>query len=230
MVDGDACTGMNELHVWSSTPSSQTNNKWVTSVYFLRRYRILDEYPTEPFTEVYWIKFQKINSARYCVQTVHNFGFGFCRNVTYVNNGHVKQQFARNTFKLRKTCTKLVLNKTCSAKSSKKSKPFISWICKCFTASCICIWLQEVFFSLQNQVEKVSLILYQPLLVYMYFTLSHLHSWINLREMSGAQSQSIYFSTEKKYVYMYVYIHHTVWLLDHHAMKKMFQVCFIGVV
>ena len=29
------------------------------------RYRILDDYPTEPFTEVYWIKFQRINSARY---------------------------------------------------------------------------------------------------------------------------------------------------------------------
>ncbi|RMX44859.1 hypothetical protein pdam_00020315, partial [Pocillopora damicornis] len=26
-------------------------------------YRILDDYPTEPFTEVYWIKFQRINSA-----------------------------------------------------------------------------------------------------------------------------------------------------------------------
>ena len=30
------------------------------------RYRFLDEYPAEPFTEVYWIKFQRINSARYC--------------------------------------------------------------------------------------------------------------------------------------------------------------------
>lgn len=31
----------------------------------LCRYRILDEYPAEEFTEVYWIKFQKIDAARY---------------------------------------------------------------------------------------------------------------------------------------------------------------------
>ena len=29
------------------------------------RYHILDDYPAEPFTEVHWIKFQRINSARY---------------------------------------------------------------------------------------------------------------------------------------------------------------------
>ena len=28
------------------------------------RYRLLDEYPSEPFTDVYWIKFAAIDSAR----------------------------------------------------------------------------------------------------------------------------------------------------------------------
>ena len=69
----------------------------------------MDEYPTEPFTEVYWIKFQKINSARYCVYTL-----------TLV--------LVSAEMLLAKTCTKLVLNKMCSAKSSKKRNPFISGI------------------------------------------------------------------------------------------------------
>lgn len=30
------------------------------------RYRHLDEYPCEEFTEVYWIKFCSIAAARYC--------------------------------------------------------------------------------------------------------------------------------------------------------------------
>ena len=31
---------------------------------FVFRYQILDDYPAEQFTKVYWIKFQKINAAR----------------------------------------------------------------------------------------------------------------------------------------------------------------------
>jgi len=34
----------------------------------VEEYRLLDEYPAEEFTEVLWIKFVKIQSARYFVQ------------------------------------------------------------------------------------------------------------------------------------------------------------------
>ena len=33
-------------------------------MYFMFRYRILDEYPSEPYTDVYWVKFVDISSAR----------------------------------------------------------------------------------------------------------------------------------------------------------------------
>lgn len=38
-------------------------------------YRFLDDYPTEPFTEVYWIKFQRINSARVAKKKLDNRSF-----------------------------------------------------------------------------------------------------------------------------------------------------------
>ncbi|KAJ7375497.1 RNA-binding protein 48 [Desmophyllum pertusum] len=41
----------------------------------IEEYRILDDYPTEPFTEVYWIKFQRINSARIAKKKLDNRSF-----------------------------------------------------------------------------------------------------------------------------------------------------------
>jgi len=37
----------------------------------IEEYRLLDEYPVEEFTEVLWIKFVRIQSARYLLYTVH---------------------------------------------------------------------------------------------------------------------------------------------------------------
>ncbi|RDD40201.1 RNA-binding protein 48 [Trichoplax sp. H2] len=41
----------------------------------IQEYRILDEYPTEEFTEVYWIKFQRIDAARYAKKKLDNKSF-----------------------------------------------------------------------------------------------------------------------------------------------------------
>ncbi|PFX26957.1 RNA-binding protein 48 [Stylophora pistillata] len=41
----------------------------------INEYRILDDYPSEPFTEVYWIKFQRINSARSAKKKLDNRSF-----------------------------------------------------------------------------------------------------------------------------------------------------------
>ncbi|CAH3164113.1 unnamed protein product [Porites lobata] len=41
----------------------------------IEEYRFLDEYPAEPFTEVYWIKFQRINSARFAKKKLDNKSF-----------------------------------------------------------------------------------------------------------------------------------------------------------
>ena len=60
------------------------------------RYRFLDEYPAEPFTEVYWIKFQRINSARYFRYKVSFVGLHAsfevdvnCRNTNLNGDGHI---------------------------------------------------------------------------------------------------------------------------------------------
>ena len=50
--------------------------------YHSRRYRLLDEYPAEPYTDVYWIKYVDINSARVAKRKVDNRSF-------FGNNLHV---------------------------------------------------------------------------------------------------------------------------------------------
>ena len=39
------------------------------------RYRLLDEYPSEPYTDVYWIKFVSIDSARVAKRKMDNRSF-----------------------------------------------------------------------------------------------------------------------------------------------------------
>ncbi len=39
------------------------------------RYRLLDEYPSEPYTDVYWIKFSEIDSARIAKRKTDNHSF-----------------------------------------------------------------------------------------------------------------------------------------------------------
>lgn len=47
---------------------------------FVYRYRLLDEYPSEPYTDVYWIKFVDINSARIAKKKLDNHSF-FGKNI-----------------------------------------------------------------------------------------------------------------------------------------------------
>lgn len=39
------------------------------------RYRLLDEYPSEPYTDVYWIKFADISAARLAKRKADNRSF-----------------------------------------------------------------------------------------------------------------------------------------------------------
>ncbi len=39
------------------------------------RYRLLDEYPSEPFTDVYWIKFAVFDSAKVAKKKMDNRSF-----------------------------------------------------------------------------------------------------------------------------------------------------------
>ena len=43
--------------------------------YFTFRYRILDEYPSEPYTDVYWVKFVDIDAARVAKRKLDNRSF-----------------------------------------------------------------------------------------------------------------------------------------------------------
>ena len=46
---------------------------WDTALF--PRYRLLDEYPSEPYTDVYWIKYVTINSARVAKRKIDNRSF-----------------------------------------------------------------------------------------------------------------------------------------------------------
>ena len=39
------------------------------------RYRLLDDYPSEPFTDIYWIKFVDIDAARLAKKKLDNHSF-----------------------------------------------------------------------------------------------------------------------------------------------------------
>ncbi|EDO33151.1 predicted protein [Nematostella vectensis] len=50
----------------------------------IQEYQLLKDYPKEKFTEVYWIKFEKINSARYAKRKTDNRSFfGGILHVSY---------------------------------------------------------------------------------------------------------------------------------------------------
>ncbi len=42
---------------------------------YTARYRLLDEYPAEPYTDVYWIKFTDIDAARLAKKKTDNHSF-----------------------------------------------------------------------------------------------------------------------------------------------------------
>ena len=51
----------------------------------IEEYRLMDEFPTEEFCDVYWIKFKDINSARAAKKKLDNRSFyGKCLHVCYV--------------------------------------------------------------------------------------------------------------------------------------------------
>ena len=52
----------------------------VTYMQMLYRYRLLDEYPSEPYTDVFWIKFVDINAARIAKKKLDNNSF-FGKNI-----------------------------------------------------------------------------------------------------------------------------------------------------
>lgn len=71
------------------------------------RYRLLDEYPSEPYTDVYWIKFVDINSARIAKKKIsHKPFFGKLLHVCYAPEYETVQETREKLQERRKVIAK----------------------------------------------------------------------------------------------------------------------------
>ena len=73
------------------------------------RYRHLDEYPSEPYTDVYWIKYVDINSARIAKRKIsHKPFFGKLLHVCYAPEYETVQETREKLQQRRKVIAKKI--------------------------------------------------------------------------------------------------------------------------